>query len=106
MEPPRFVKPISGLDVPEGGQAVFEVVVAGQPLPDVAWYHEGRPIQHGPDFQVPVHAGTPAAGHGVPHSSLKAVFGIVSDDTTVIPVKRLKLTSTLSSLALAITEML
>ena len=52
MEPPRFVKPINGLDVPEGGQAVFEVVVTGQPLPEVAWYHEGRPIQHGPDFQV------------------------------------------------------
>jgi len=52
MEPPRFMKPINGLDVPEGGQAVFEVVVAGQPLPEVAWYHEGRPIQHGPDFQV------------------------------------------------------
>jgi len=52
MEPPRFVKPVNGLDVPEGGQAVFEVVVTGQPLPEVAWYHEGRPIQHGPDFQV------------------------------------------------------
>jgi len=51
-EPPRFVQPISGLDVPEGGQAVFEVVVSGKPLPDVAWFHEGRPIQHGPDFQV------------------------------------------------------
>jgi len=46
------MKPINGMDVPEGGQAVFEVVVTGQPLPEVAWYHEGRPIQHGPDFQV------------------------------------------------------
>lgn len=52
MEPPRFMKPINGLDVPEGGQAVFEVVVSGQPLPEVTWFHEGRPIQHGPDFQV------------------------------------------------------
>jgi len=52
MEPPRFLKPVSGLDVPEGGQAVFEVVVSGQPLPEVTWFHEGRPIQHGPDFQV------------------------------------------------------
>ena len=52
MEPPRFLKPVNGLDVPEGGQAVFEVVVSGQPLPEVTWFHEGRPIQHGPDFQV------------------------------------------------------
>jgi len=52
MEPPRFMKPINGLDVPEGGQAVFEVVVSGQPLPEVTWFHEGRLIQHGPDFQV------------------------------------------------------
>ena len=52
MEPPQFVRPIYGLDVVEGGQAMFEVVVSGQPMPDITWYHEGHQIQHGPDFQV------------------------------------------------------
>lgn len=52
MAPPRFIKPISGFDVVEGGQAVFEVIVSGEPLPEVVWYHEGHQIFHGPDFEV------------------------------------------------------
>lgn len=68
MEPPRFLKPVNGLDVPEGGQAVFEVVVSGQPLPEVTWFHEGRQIQHGPDFQVNV-----IALHRKPLSELRSV---------------------------------
>jgi hypothetical protein len=51
-EPPRFVKPINGLDVPQGGQAMFEVILSGLPAPEVTWYHEGRLIQPGPDFQI------------------------------------------------------
>lgn len=52
MEPPRFLKPINGFDVVEGGQAVFEVIVSGQPLPEVVWFHQGHQIHHGPDFEV------------------------------------------------------
>ncbi len=52
MEPPRFVQPVNALQVVEGSQAVFETTVAGQPLPEVAWFREGHQIQHSDEFQV------------------------------------------------------
>ena len=52
MAPPAFAKPIAGLDAKEGSLAHFEVVVAGQPLPQVTWFREGHQIVPSKDFQV------------------------------------------------------
>ena len=52
MEPPKFTKPIAGIDVVEGHQAKFEAVATGQPLPQVTWFREGHQIQPTGDFQV------------------------------------------------------
>ena len=55
MEPPSFSQPITGIDVAEGNPTQFEAVVAGQPLPQVAWFREGVQIPHSDEFQVLVY---------------------------------------------------
>lgn len=52
MEPPKFAKPISGVQSKDGEQAVFEAIVAGSPLPEVTWFREGHQITHSEDFHV------------------------------------------------------
>lgn len=52
MEPPSFSQPITGIDVAEGNPTQFEAIVAGQPLPQVAWFREGVQIPHSDEFQV------------------------------------------------------
>ena len=52
MEPPKFVKPVTGIQVMEGQPAHFEALVNGQPAPEVTWFREGHQIHHSEDFQV------------------------------------------------------
>ena len=51
-EPPRFLKPIAGLDLHEGSPAKFEAVVTGKPEPVIQWLREGEVIQPSTDFMV------------------------------------------------------
>ena len=52
VEPPRFLKPMAGLDVQEGRPAQFEVVMAGEPQPQIQWLREGVVIPQNEDFQM------------------------------------------------------
>ena len=52
VEPPRFLQPITGLDIMEGNEVRFEAVVAGIPEPQVTWLREGEEIKPSSDFQV------------------------------------------------------
>ena len=51
-EAPRFLQPIAGTEGVPGKPAQFQVVVAGNPLPQVMWFREGHQIQHNGEFQV------------------------------------------------------
>ncbi|ELT91006.1 hypothetical protein CAPTEDRAFT_69048, partial [Capitella teleta] len=50
--PPRYLKPITGLDVVEGKSAQFEAIVAGQPPPEVTWFREGHQITDSQEFKI------------------------------------------------------
>ena len=52
MEPPRYLKPIAGLDVVQGKPAQFEAIVAGQPPPEVTWFREGHQITDSEEFKI------------------------------------------------------
>ena len=62
--PPRFVTLMNDVSTPAGRPVRFEVTVSGQPLPQVAWFRDGQPIQNSRDFQVKLYSTlTPLFGY-------------------------------------------
>ena len=54
IEAPRFVEPLSSLEVLEGEAVCFTVVVSGRPSPRVSWRHNDNDVVEGgsPYFEV------------------------------------------------------
>jgi len=51
-KPPRFVWQLNSLKVMDGEEARFVCKVTGNPMPDVAWYHNGKLVVDNPDFKT------------------------------------------------------
>uniref|UniRef100_A0A8C3LCJ6 Palladin n=1 Tax=Chrysolophus pictus TaxID=9089 RepID=A0A8C3LCJ6_CHRPC len=54
--PPRFIQKLRSQEVAEGNKVLLECRVAGNPVPDVRWFCEGKELQNSPDIQI--HSGS------------------------------------------------
>ncbi|NWR68834.1 PALLD protein, partial [Centropus unirufus] len=50
--PPRFTQKLRSQEVAEGNRVLLECRVAGNPVPDVRWFCEGKELQNSPDLQI------------------------------------------------------
>ncbi|XP_072719284.1 palladin isoform X1 [Ciconia boyciana] len=50
--PPRFTQKLRSQEVAEGNKVLLECRVAGNPVPDVRWFCEGKELQNSPDIQI------------------------------------------------------
>ncbi|XP_071663815.1 palladin isoform X5 [Patagioenas fasciata] len=54
--PPQFTQKLRSQEVAEGNKVLLECRVAGNPVPDVRWFCEGKELQNTPDIQI--HSGS------------------------------------------------
>ncbi|XP_035182323.1 palladin isoform X5 [Oxyura jamaicensis] len=54
--PPQFTQKLRSQEVAEGNKVLLECRVAGNPVPDVRWFCEGKELQNSPDIQI--HSGS------------------------------------------------
>ncbi|NXK03379.1 PALLD protein, partial [Herpetotheres cachinnans] len=54
--PPQFTQKLRSQEVAEGNRVLLECRVAGNPVPDVRWFCEGKELQNSPDIQI--HSGS------------------------------------------------
>ncbi|NWR57132.1 PALLD protein, partial [Bucorvus abyssinicus] len=54
--PPKFTQKLRSQEVAEGNKVLLECRVAGNPVPDVRWFCEGKELQNTPDIQI--HSGS------------------------------------------------
>ena len=54
MEPPRFVKPLHPLVVPEGEAAILEAEVTARPEANFRWFKHGRELMTSDDLEVTI----------------------------------------------------
>uniref|UniRef100_A0A8C0F9Z2 Palladin n=1 Tax=Bubo bubo TaxID=30461 RepID=A0A8C0F9Z2_BUBBB len=50
--PPQFTQKLRSQEVAEGNKVLLECRVAGNPVPDVRWFCEGKELQNSPDIQI------------------------------------------------------
>ncbi|XP_068259536.1 palladin isoform X7 [Nyctibius grandis] len=50
--PPQFTQKLRSQEVAEGNKVLLECRVAGNPVPDVRWFCEGKELQDTPDIQI------------------------------------------------------
>ncbi|XP_010290856.1 PREDICTED: palladin-like, partial [Phaethon lepturus] len=50
--PPQFIQKLRSQEVAEGNKVLLECRVAGNPVPDVRWFCEGKELQNTPDIQI------------------------------------------------------
>ncbi|PKU44824.1 palladin isoform x1 [Limosa lapponica baueri] len=50
--PPQFTQKLRSQEVAEGNKVLLECRVAGNPVPDVRWFCEGKELQNTPDIQI------------------------------------------------------
>ncbi|NXA18429.1 PALLD protein, partial [Ibidorhyncha struthersii] len=50
--PPQFTQKLRSQEVAEGNRVLLECRVAGNPVPDVRWFCEGKELQNTPDIQI------------------------------------------------------
>ncbi|NXY40817.1 PALLD protein, partial [Ceuthmochares aereus] len=49
---PQFTQKLRSQEVAEGNRVLLECRVAGNPVPDVRWFCEGKELQNSPDIQI------------------------------------------------------
>ncbi|NXG93719.1 PALLD protein, partial [Stercorarius parasiticus] len=54
--PPQFTQKLRSQEVAEGNKVLLECRVAGNPVPEVRWFCEGKELQNTPDIQI--HSGS------------------------------------------------
>ncbi|NXE90672.1 PALLD protein, partial [Menura novaehollandiae] len=52
ISPPQFTQKLRSQEVAEGNTVLLECRVAGNPVPDVRWFCEGKELQNSPDIQI------------------------------------------------------
>ncbi|NWU74222.1 PALLD protein, partial [Onychorhynchus coronatus] len=52
FSPPQFTQKLRSQEVAEGHKVLLECRVAGNPVPDVRWFCEGKELQNSPDIQI------------------------------------------------------
>uniref|UniRef100_A0A8C5J9I4 Palladin n=1 Tax=Junco hyemalis TaxID=40217 RepID=A0A8C5J9I4_JUNHY len=52
LSPPLFTQKLRSQEVAEGNKVLLECRVAGNPVPDVRWFCEGKELQNSPDIQI------------------------------------------------------
>ncbi|KAM6440051.1 palladin isoform 2-T2 [Liasis olivaceus] len=52
LSPPRFIQKLRSQEVPEGNKVLLQCRVAGNPVPQVRWFCEGKELQNSPDIQI------------------------------------------------------
>ncbi|NXC06113.1 PALLD protein, partial [Orthonyx spaldingii] len=52
FSPPQFTQKLRSQEVAEGNKVLLECRVAGNPIPDVRWFCEGKELQNSPDIQI------------------------------------------------------
>ncbi|XP_063166621.1 palladin isoform X2 [Candoia aspera] len=52
LSPPRFIQKLRSQEVPEGSKVLLQCRVAGNPVPQVRWFCEGKELQNSPDVQI------------------------------------------------------
>ncbi|NWV08839.1 PALLD protein, partial [Ptilonorhynchus violaceus] len=52
FSPPLFTQKLRSQEVAEGNKVLLECRVAGNPVPDVRWFCEGKELQNSPDIQI------------------------------------------------------
>ncbi|XP_064305819.1 palladin isoform X2 [Phalacrocorax carbo] len=50
--PPQFTQKLRSQEVAEGNKVLLECRVAGNPVPHVRWFCEGKELQNSPDIQI------------------------------------------------------
>ncbi|XP_021153046.2 palladin isoform X2 [Columba livia] len=70
--PPQFTQKLRSQEVAEGNKVLLECRVAGNPVPDVRWFCEGKELQNTPDIQI-------CSGSGGLHSLI--IAEAFEDDT-------------------------
>uniref|UniRef100_A0A672U6G7 Palladin n=1 Tax=Strigops habroptila TaxID=2489341 RepID=A0A672U6G7_STRHB len=56
FSPPQFTQKLRSQEIAEGNKVLLECRVAGNPVPDVRWFCEGKELQNSPDIQI--HSGS------------------------------------------------
>ncbi|XP_074849149.1 palladin isoform X2 [Carettochelys insculpta] len=54
---PRFTQKLRSQEVAEGSKVLLECRVAGNPIPHVKWFCEGKELQNSPDIQIHCESG-------------------------------------------------
>ncbi|NXC29286.1 PALLD protein, partial [Campylorhamphus procurvoides] len=57
FSPPQFTQKLRSQEVAEGNKVLLECRVAGNPVPDVRWFCEGKELQNSPDIQIHAESG-------------------------------------------------
>ncbi|NXB08496.1 PALLD protein, partial [Cnemophilus loriae] len=57
FSPPQFTQKLRSQEVEEGNKVLLECRVAGNPVPDVRWFCEGKELQNSPDIQIHAESG-------------------------------------------------
>ncbi|KAM4673771.1 palladin isoform 1-T1 [Amazona ochrocephala] len=52
FSPPQFTQKLRSQEIAEGNKVLLECRVAGNPVPDVRWFCEGKELQNSPDIQI------------------------------------------------------
>uniref|UniRef100_A0A8C6XVD4 Palladin n=1 Tax=Naja naja TaxID=35670 RepID=A0A8C6XVD4_NAJNA len=52
LSPPRFIQKLRSQEILEGSKVLLQCRVAGNPVPQIRWFCEGKELQNSPDIQI------------------------------------------------------
>ncbi|XP_039182394.1 palladin isoform X3 [Crotalus tigris] len=52
LSPPRFIHKLRSQEIVEGSKVLLQCRVAGNPVPQIRWFCEGKELQNSPDIQI------------------------------------------------------
>ncbi|XP_070804218.1 palladin isoform X3 [Pituophis catenifer annectens] len=52
LSPPRFIQKLRSQEILEGSKVLLQCRVAGNPVPQISWFCEGKELQNSPDIQI------------------------------------------------------
>ncbi|XP_058048505.1 palladin isoform X3 [Ahaetulla prasina] len=52
LSPPQFIQKLRSQEILEGSKVLLQCRVAGNPVPQISWFCEGKELQNSPDIQI------------------------------------------------------
>ncbi|XP_026534603.1 palladin-like [Notechis scutatus] len=52
LSPPRFIQKLRSQEILEGSKVLLQCRIAGNPVPQIRWFCEGKELQNSPDIQI------------------------------------------------------